>query len=452
MTSIDFLNDIRKNATTDYKERIPQATQENLATVGNLLTSLDNKALLNEFTGFLGKIALTVFTSKMYENPLKILKKGKMPLGQTLEEIFVEIAKGKDFDPSGANNMAKVKADSIGLYHSKDFNQTYSKSVSRKQVINAFTDESTLDSFFTEVINSLYSGYETDEYLIMKQLLLEDYANGGLRGISCDDVLSAEQEKELLASIREETLKMGFQSNEYNGLGVTTHSKAEDLVLLVDATLLSHIGVNVFASAFNLGEVNWQTKIIPIDNFDFIDNLSERQQDKTDPTIIRAMLVDSKGIKVYDKDIFMDEDHNGKGAFTTYHLHVNMLLGKSHVTNICTWVTNPDVGELDVPGLSRPIRFGNIIDKTPNHDTIVFCGDVTQDKLCAKMSFTHSGQAKFTCYIDGSLAPTDKTITLEVTTFNNIVETVTSTITSGVFEITLKTPDYLKELKIISHS
>lgn len=449
MTSIDFLNDIRKNATTDYKERIPQATQDNLALVGGLLTSLDNKALLNEFTGFLGKIALTVFTSKMYENPLKILKKGKMPLGQTLEEIFVEIAKGKDFDPSGANNMAKVKADSIGLYHSKDFNQTYSKSVSRKQVINAFTDEGTLDSFFTEVINSLYSGYETDEYLIMKQLLLEDYANGALRTVGSDDILSVEQEKELLASIREETLKMGFQSNEYNGLGVTTHSKAEDLVLLVDATLLAHIGVNVFASAFNLSEVNWQTKIIAIDNFDFIDNLSERQQDKTDPTIIRAMLVDSKGIKVYDKDIFMDEDHNGKGAFTTYHLHVNMLLGKSHVTNICTWISNLEVGGTDV---SRPIRFGNIIDKTPNHDTIVFCGDVTQDKLCAKMPFTASEHAKFTCYIDGSLAPTGKTLTLEVSTFNGEVEKVTSTITSGVFGITLKIPNHIKELKIISHS
>lgn len=449
MTSIDFLNDIRKNATTDYKERIPQATQDNLALVGGLLTSLDNKALLNEFSGFLGKIALTVFTSRMYENPLKILKKGKMPLGQTLEEIFVEIAKGKDFDPSGANNMAKVKADSIGLYHSKEFNQTYSKSVSRKQVINAFTDEATLDSFFTEVINSLYSGYETDEYLIMKQLLLEDYANGALRTVDSTPILTVEEEKELLASIREETLKMGFQSNEYNGLGVTTHSKAEDLVLLVDATLLAHIGVNVFASAFNLSEVNWQTKIIPIDNFDFIDNLSERQQDKTDPTIIRAMLVDSKGIKVYDKDIFMDEDHNGKGAFTTYHLHVNMLLGKSHVTNICTWITNENVGVVDV---SRPTRFGNIIDKTPNHDTIVFCGDVTQDKLCAKMPFTGSNNGKFTCYIDGALAPTGKTITLDVTTFNDAVEKVTSTITSGVFGITLKAPNYIKELKIISHS
>lgn len=449
MTSIDFLNDIRKNATTDYKERIPQATQDNLALVGGLLTSLDNKALLNEFSGFLGKIALTVFTSRMYENPLKILKKGKMPLGQTLEEIFVEIAKGKDFDPSGANNMAKVKADSIGLYHSKEFNQTYSKSVSRKQVINAFTDESTLDSFFTEVINSLYSGYETDEYLIMKQLLLEDYANGAVRTISSEDILTVEQEKELLASIREETLKMGFQSNEYNGLGVTTHSKAEDLVLLVDATLLAHIGVNVFASAFNLSEVNWQTKIIPIDNFDFIDNISERQQGKAKETIIRAMLVDSKGIKVYDKDIFMDEDHNGKGAFTTYHLHVNMLLGKSHVTNICTWITNENVGVVDT---SRPIRFGNIIDKTPNHDTIVFCGDVTQDKLCAKMPFTGSNNGKFTCYIDGALAPTGKTITLDVTTFNDAVEKVTSTITSGVFGITLKAPNYIKELKIISHS
>lgn len=449
MTSIDFLNDIRKNATTDYKERIPQATQDNLALVGGLLTSLDNKALLNEFSGFLGKIALTVFTSRMYENPLKILKKGKMPLGQTLEEIFVEIAKGKDFDPSGANNMAKVKADSIGLYHSKEFNQTYSKSVSRKQVINAFTDEATLDSFFTEVINSLYSGYETDEYLIMKQLLLEDYANGALRTVGSDDVLSVEKEKELLASIREETLKMGFQSNEYNGLGVTTHSKAEDLVLLVDATLLAHIGVNVFASAFNLSEVNWQTKIIPIDNFDFIDNVSERQQGKAKETIIRAMLVDSKGIKVYDKDIFMDEDHNGKGAFTTYHLHVNMLLGKSHVTNICTWISNANVGESNA---SRPIRIGNIIDKTPNHDTIVFCGDVTQDKLCAKMPFTGSNNGKFTCYIDGALAPTGKTITLEVTTFNDAVEKVTSTITSGVFGITLKAPGHIKELKIISHS
>ena len=33
-----------------------------------------------------------------------------------------------------------------------------------------------------------------------------------------------------------------------------------------------------------------------------------------------AMLVDDEGALFYDQDMYMDKDHNGKGAFDTMHL------------------------------------------------------------------------------------------------------------------------------------
>ena len=358
MNSIDLLNAMRANASPTYQDRIPEATRDNLATIGNLLTSVGFEDVYSEWVGLIGKVALTIFSSRAYNNPLKLLKKGRLPLGSTLEEIFIQMAKPVEFDPEGTDALKRVIPDGVSLYHSKDFFHTYTASISRAQVRNYFTSDGTLDRFFTETINSLYSGYELDEYLTIKELLVGELPNAYT--LAMKPLTDEATSKTFVRQLRQTILDLGFASDKYNPLGVLTHTPRENLVLFIDTKTYARIGVDVLASAFNMAEVNYNVRIIPLDNLNYGKNNS-----------CFAMLVDSEAIKVYDKQIFMDRQHNGKGAFDTFFLHVNELVGFSHVGNLVAFTTSPLI-----------TRTGDVI------------------RVGYGMSGTEEGQSVITAYID----------------------------------------------------
>ena len=59
------------------------------------------------------------------------------------------------------------------------------------------------------------------------------------------------------------------------------------------------------------------------------------------------MLLDDEGALFYDQDMYMDKDHNGKGAFDTMHLHVRENFAVSHARNIVSFVSNVGIVELE---------------------------------------------------------------------------------------------------------
>ena len=88
-SSVDILNVIRENATQNYKEYVPKATPDanSIRQIGAVI--MDYPALQNEFLNALvNRIGRVLITSKMYDNPWAMFKKGMLELVETVEEIF----------------------------------------------------------------------------------------------------------------------------------------------------------------------------------------------------------------------------------------------------------------------------------------------------------------------------------------------------------------------------
>ena len=101
VTSYQILNTIRSNATETYQERVPVATQQNLANVGSAITSYD--VTKNEFIdSLINRIGIVLIQNKSWANPLRRFKKGQLPYGKDIEDIFVDIVKGHSFDQEKA--------------------------------------------------------------------------------------------------------------------------------------------------------------------------------------------------------------------------------------------------------------------------------------------------------------------------------------------------------------
>ena len=116
--SIEILNNIRANASDEYAERIPVATQQNILTIGQAFKTYT--LLYNEFcTALVNKIGKTILEQKMFKNRLARFKSGEIVDQQDVEEIFVSMIKAEgSYDKDGTNPLGRrAPADAKVIYH-----------------------------------------------------------------------------------------------------------------------------------------------------------------------------------------------------------------------------------------------------------------------------------------------------------------------------------------------
>ena len=96
--ALNILNALRNNASNNYKDYVPPITDvSELKQIGKII--MDVPALQNEFlSALINRIALVTVTSKMFDNPWAMFKRGFLEYGETIEEIFVDLVRVFEFD------------------------------------------------------------------------------------------------------------------------------------------------------------------------------------------------------------------------------------------------------------------------------------------------------------------------------------------------------------------
>ena len=335
LNTIEMLNSIRNSASTDYQDRIPVATRDNLLEIGRGL--LQYKEIKNEFTGAIGKIALQLFNNYMGENKLKPLKSGELIYGSDIEEFFVERAKGNEYDPEGPNPLTRKKPEIKIMYHRKNYSAQYDVSLSDTQIRTAFTSVGNLNNLMSMIVNSLYAGAEDDEYINMKEILatyfVKDEAGQDTSVYAYADyevpkIVDKSTAERFVKTVRKAVSDMSYASKNYNAMGVTTKTNKENIYFLVHKDVIAEVDVEVLAKAYNMGKTDFEPTIIEVDNFGSMENTY-------------GLLIDKDFMKVYDVLFDMETMRNGKGKFTNYFLTVEQIHSISRFKNAIRLVTPP---------------------------------------------------------------------------------------------------------------
>ena len=92
-TTYDIINTIRANATLEYQNLVPEVNDVvGLRKVGDVLYGYP--AMANQFiNALINRIASVRVKSATFNNAYAELKKGYLEYGETVEEVFVGIAK-----------------------------------------------------------------------------------------------------------------------------------------------------------------------------------------------------------------------------------------------------------------------------------------------------------------------------------------------------------------------
>ena len=115
---VNVLNTIRAKASATYQERVPEATQTNIEDIRYAMIDGDNIAVANEFVStLLNKLVKSMLITKMFENPLKSLKKGKKPIGDGVEEIYTNFLKASAYNADATDLFKRALPDTKTVYH-----------------------------------------------------------------------------------------------------------------------------------------------------------------------------------------------------------------------------------------------------------------------------------------------------------------------------------------------
>jgi len=333
MAMIDIINRIRADGSQEYIERVPLATRQNIAEVANPI--LTYSTVQNEFLNkFIGKIALTVIQVKVAKNPLSVLKRGTMPLGSDIEEIFVRMAEGSTFDRTGSTLLTQSKPSTEVMYHRRNRQDTYPVTVSKDQLATAFTSWSKLEELMTGIINTLYSGDNYHEFILMKNLVADAINAGKMRTVALTAVTDESTAKAFVKAIRNASALFQFPSSSFNMFKdvfpdkdpIITWTPKADQILLIRSDIATEIDVEVLAHAFNMDKTTLLSRMIEIDSFGAATNCM-------------AMLCDRSFFQVYDTKTEMTEFWNAKSLCWTYYWHHFQTYSFSYFANAVAFMT-----------------------------------------------------------------------------------------------------------------
>ena len=313
----NVLNAILNGASEAYQARVPVATQNNLSEVGTAVMSY--QATENEFlSALVNKVAMTIVRNKTFKNPLAVLKKGGVPLGRNIEEIYTNPATGTIFDPTGKDLLTRAIPDTKAIYHAMNRQGKYKVTITKAQLIQAFTSYSALEQLLNSIVNSIYSGDNLDEFLLMKNLFAEAITGGKLKTVEVDSVVDTESAKAFVKSVKSVGQAMEFPSENFNSYfdinkekdakPVTTWTPLANQVLILRNDISVSVDVELLAKAFNVSYTDLQQRTLIVDSFGSAKNCG-------------AVLCDEAFVQVYDNLTQMESFHNGEGLYDNFIYH-----------------------------------------------------------------------------------------------------------------------------------
>ena len=349
-SSVDILNAIRNSASTNYRDFVPKAnnTVDSIRGIGEII--MQYTPLQNEFLNALvNRIARVIITSKMYSNPLAMFKKGLIDFGETVEEIFVNIANPYQYDVEESENkvFAREIPDVRAAFHTLNYKKFYKQTIQNKDLNQAFLSWDGITDLISKIVNAMYTAANYDEFVTTKYMLAKAILDGRLTAITVD----ANDAKGAVTKIKGVSNALTFMSNNYNVAGVQTFTDKNDQYLLVNSQFDSEIDVEVLASAFNMSKAEFMGHRILIDGFGTLDvarlnalfkddpNYEEPSQDTlTALNAIPAVLVDKNFFMIFDNMYEFTENYNGQGLYWNYFYHTWKTFSMSPFANALVFV------------------------------------------------------------------------------------------------------------------
>lgn len=328
-TALNSMREMSVKNNSIYHQYIPVVTEtSSIADFGTPILDPANTAVLNDFVGLLKKVVYTAVWSKTFNSPLAQLEGERMPLGQFVEEAYINPIKARGFDINDfAGLLQKYEAQVATEYLSVNSDLQYCVTITREKLRNAFTSWANLEEFITGMTNALYNGAYITRYNQTKGLPLAAFKAGAIKYEVITNPTNESTAKNLIRKMRADYSKMQIPSTNYNAwqdvkgegaFALKTWTDPQDIVVLISADVEALVDVEVLAAAFNMSKADFLGRVIVVDDFS---QYADDGQVAVDGSMIKAMICDRAWFRIKTQDFDMEDFRNPNNR--TYQLYLN---------------------------------------------------------------------------------------------------------------------------------
>ena len=343
-STLDIMNVIRQNASYDYQQNVPKVTKAtDIPKVGEVIYG--TPAFANQFINALvNRIASVRVQSATFNNPYAILKKGYLDFGETVEDIFVNIAKAVDYSPEKgeAREFKRTLPDVRSAFHAMNWRVMYPVTIQDEDLKQAFLSLDGVTDLIAKIVDQVYTAAEYDEFLLFKYLLIKGVNNYAMYV----DKIDTTDMKKVATSFRAASNLLPFMSSEYNAAHVKTTTPKDRQIIFMDAKFNAQFDVEVLASAFNMDKADFMGRLFLIDNWNSFDNerfdVIRANSDGIDEIAdyelnrmsnVKAILIDENWFQVYDNNNKFTEKYVASGLYWNYFYHTWKTVSYSPFAN-----------------------------------------------------------------------------------------------------------------------
>ena len=325
-------------------------------------------------TALVNRIARVIVTSRMWRDKWAVFDMGKMDYGETIEEIFVNIAKPHSYDPAKAETQVFKREipDVRAAFHTMNYQKFYKVTISNDQLRQAFLSYYDMNELIARIVDSLYTAMNLDTFLTKKYMLAREAINGGIYTVVTKPISGdGADPDDAITKYRQYTNNLEFLKTLYNRAGVRNSTPIADQVIIVPNEAEATLGVKVLAAAFNLSEVDYISKRIAVDSFEFDADDEARlaelfanddtykpftDEEKKALQLISAVKLAKDWFMCFDNFEQFTENYNGEGLYWQYFFHVwktfsvspfaNAVLFTSQVSEVTAVTVSPTMANV----------------------------------------------------------------------------------------------------------
>jgi hypothetical protein len=261
-SNVAILNAMRSEY--ELENRLPEATLTNLSEIFTTMMSY-SQGKNQIIPSLLERIGLQTVDSTAWRNPLAMYKKDPMRYGMTHEETFVNMCKGKLYDPRESYEAAFQQYQSyiMTVFHKVNLNMQYPVTVTFDNLRSAFLQEYGIRDLMGMKMQSAVSGANWDEYNAMKGMVDTGYEQQVLPAVTVDEASA----KKMLAEVKSAVDEFKFPNPANNIAGATSTSEPYNLIFITTPKINAQISVDALAYAFHLDKAQTDVRTVIVDKF-----------------------------------------------------------------------------------------------------------------------------------------------------------------------------------------
>lgn len=337
-----------------------------------------------------------------FQNPFSRFDKGMLEMGDTIEEIFVQIAKGYRFDPEDASKtlFKRHLPDVRVAFHKLNFFAQYPMTINMTRVRRAFVSWAKVDELNTAILNSMYQGWQVDKYNLSRYALALAILRGDLATVVVTDPDTDDSWNKAYRTLQTLADNIWYPSPEYNAAGVFNNTPDRNKLMIETTEMRNAFNIETRAQLYNLSVADYREQQFSIKDFKFLPEEYERLKSLfTDPETgevsedyheftsteqttldsVIALVGDDRWFQNYTQEVSMDSVWNAKGKYWNYFYTIIGAISESPFANMVVVTSEATtITDVTVSPTSSTVSAG---DKLLVTATVTGTG--AYDKTCA---------------------------------------------------------------------